>query len=81
MLKCDEREIQTSCWNKAAEKERIFVLLARDVTAPWTLRFWCLLRVLRRKNKWRDPQIQEALQCARYMIEQHNYKPWKNAKS
>jgi hypothetical protein len=45
----------------------IFVLLARDTAAPATIRFWATERVRLKKNRPDDPQIVEALECARIM--------------
>jgi hypothetical protein len=67
MLKQKELSDPNSCWNKARPGERVFVLLARDVTAPDTIRDWCRRRVRLGKNKLDDPQITEALECARLM--------------
>lgn len=67
MIKSRELTDPESCMSRALPNEMTFVLLGRDVCAPWVLRFWVLLRVLFRKNKWADPQIQEALACARQM--------------
>lgn len=67
MLKRDELTNPDSCMRRALPDERTFVLLARDRTAPWVIRFWCLLRWVFRKNKWSDPQIVEALDCAQRM--------------
>jgi len=67
MLKQDELTNPNSCLQKARLDERLFVLLARDVTAPATIRFWCQERTRLGKNTIDDPQIQEALDCARLM--------------
>lgn len=64
MRKIDEIERQSSCWNKAAAEERVFILLERDVATPDTIRFWCSERVRKGKNTWSDDQIKEALQLA-----------------
>lgn len=47
-----------------------FVLLARDVAAPDTIRQWIELRLHLGKNKPDDPQIVEADRCANIMEEQ-----------
>lgn len=70
MFKRNELRDQSSCLNKATKDEMIFVLLARDAAAPGAIRFWCMERVRLEKNKLSDPQIQEALECARIMDEQ-----------
>lgn len=67
MLKRDELEKSDSCLNKARDDERIFVLLARDPAAPTAIRQWCSRRVELGKNRYDDPQIKEALQCAEQM--------------
>jgi len=64
MRKQDELEDPGSCWNKARDHEMLFVLLGRDKCAPATIRFWCMERIRKGKNKNTDLQIQEALQCA-----------------
>lgn len=69
MLKKDELTDPTSCLSKAHDNERVFVLLARDVTAPATIRFWCQERMRLGKNTIDDSQIQEAFECARLMEE------------
>ena len=38
MIKRDETDYSESCWNKARDNERLFVLLARDVAAPAAIR-------------------------------------------
>jgi hypothetical protein len=67
MLKRDELSIPESCFNRAADDERIFVLLERDIAAPHSIREWALERVARGKNHADDPQIVEALKCAELM--------------
>lgn len=59
------------CYANALPHEQMFIVLARDVASPATIRFWCLERVKLGKNKWSDPQIIEAMECARKMEEQH----------
>ena len=61
----------TSCLNKAAPNEHLFVLLARDVAAPDTIRHWCKLRIDCGRNTEDDDQIQGALLTARQMEEQY----------
>lgn len=72
MIKRDEATNNDSCWNKARDDERIFVLLARDPAAPETLRFWANRRVELGKNQPGDPQIVEALDCANRMEDEAN---------
>lgn len=67
MRKDTERSVEHSCWNKAGENEMVFVLLARDVAAPATIRAWIGERLRLGKNAPGDPQIVEAEQCAAAM--------------
>jgi len=69
MLKKDEMMNAASCLNKAEMDERIFVLLGRDLAAPFAIRCWANERVRLGKNKADDPQITEALECARLIEE------------
>ena len=64
MRKAEELSNPNSCLNRAKLTEMMFVLLARDITAPATIREWCRLRCLYGKNTAKDEQIQEALACA-----------------
>jgi hypothetical protein len=64
MLKTKELSDPNSCLSKARDDEYIFVLLARDVTAPAVVREWCRLRCLHGKNTPKDAQITEALAWA-----------------
>lgn len=64
MRKRDELEIPTSCLNRAADDEMLFVLLGRDVAAPAAIRAWVAERIALGKNKANDAQILEALRCA-----------------
>ena len=50
--------------SRAKPDEMTFVLLARDVAAPETIRFWCSERIRLDKNAPDDIQILEALRCA-----------------
>ena len=67
MLKKDELTDPNSCFSKAKENERMFVLLARDIAAPDTIRYWANERIRLGKNRVSDPQIEEAFECARLM--------------
>ena len=67
MIKRDEIEYSESCFNKARDNERLFVMLARDVAAPVAIRAWVAERIKLNKNSPNDPQIVEALECARLM--------------
>lgn len=64
MIKTEELSNPHSCLNKAKATELIFVLLERDDAAAKTVRFWCCERINIGKNKFDDPQIQEALNWA-----------------
>lgn len=67
MLKRDELADPGSCWNKARDDERLFVLLERDEASADTIRFWARRRVALGKNVPSDDQIVSALDCARLM--------------
>jgi hypothetical protein len=70
MRKHEEMSSHTSCFNKANPTEMIFVLLARDESAPVAIEAWCNERVRLGKNKESDKQIVEARQCAQTMREE-----------
>jgi len=70
MLKRDEMLNPASCLLRAHENEMIFVLLARDVAAANTIRYWAAERVRLGRNHPSDEQIQEALECANEMDRQ-----------
>lgn len=70
MLKWKELSDSKSCMSRARNDEMTFVLLGRDRIGALTVRLWCFLRVLFGKNRWKDPQISEALQCAKVMDHQ-----------
>lgn len=70
MRKVDELSNPQSCMTRADDYEMTFVLLARDVAAPETIRDWCSKRIAHGKNTWTDPQIREALSCANEMERQ-----------
>lgn len=67
MIKRDEIEHPESCFNKAQDGERLFVMLARDPAAPPAIRLWIAERIRLGKNKPDDAQIREAEECARRM--------------
>jgi hypothetical protein len=67
MIKRDELENSQSCFNKAQDKERLFVMLARDPAAPVAIHAWITERLRLGKNKPEDDQIREALECAKLM--------------
>ncbi len=64
MLKKEEVSNPGSFLNRAASNERLFVLLARDASAPVAIRAWIAHRVETGKNQLHDPVIQEAVKCA-----------------
>lgn len=72
MLKRDELRDPTSCFNKALDDERLFVLLARDAAAPFAIRLWAAERVRLELNSAGDAQILEALNCASRMEQEHD---------
>jgi len=67
MRKIQELHDPASCMSRAKDTEMTFVLLGRDLVAPAVIREWCRLRCLHGKNTPQDPQITEALECARIM--------------
>lgn len=67
MLKRNERDDANSCWNKAAEDERLFVLLGRDPAAPAIIRAWCAERIRLGLNSRTDSQILSAESAANLM--------------
>jgi hypothetical protein len=70
MRKFQEISDPFSCFSKAKKNELMFVLLARDITAPSVIRYWVDQRILAGKNLSTDPQIAEALKCAAQMEEE-----------
>jgi hypothetical protein len=58
------------CYNNALPHEEMFTVLSRDITSAEVVRFWCLRRVALGLNKWGDPQITEAMECAARMEQQ-----------
>ena len=60
-------ELKQGCMARAFANEPTFVLLARDIAAPATIREWCRLRCLHGKNGPKDAQIVEALEMALLM--------------
>ena len=59
------------CYANAEPDEPMFVLLARDGTAPILVEVWAELRIAMGKNGRDDPQITEALECAQAMRQWH----------
>lgn len=68
MIKREELTDPNSCMSRALDNEMTFVLLARDVAAPATIRFWIAERIRLGKNKAGDPQMEEASCCASAMF-------------
>jgi hypothetical protein len=67
LIKSEELTNPISCMSRAQPNEMIFVLLARDVAAPFTIRAWIKERIRLGKNTPDDSQIREAEDCARFM--------------
>jgi len=67
MIKKMEQADGQSCWNKAHEEEMVFVLLERDLAAPYAIREWAKKRIELGKNTTDDHQIKEALGAALFM--------------
>ena len=70
MIKRLELSNPDSCMSRARDDEMTFVLLARDLSAPETIRFWVGSRLMKGLNDISDPQITEALDCANAMEKQ-----------
>lgn len=64
MRKRSELSEPTSCLNRAAELELVFVLRGHDRAAPATIRFWTRERLRLGKNLPGDAQLTEAIACA-----------------
>lgn len=69
MIKSQELTNPNSCMNKARDDEMTFVLLGRDKAAPYAIRCWVNERIRLGKNQADDPQVVEALECAKTMEE------------
>lgn len=67
MRKLSELTDPRSCMSRARVDEMTFVLLGRDKAAPAAIRAWIDERIRLGKNAPGDPQIREALACARTM--------------
>jgi hypothetical protein len=70
MRKKDELAREHTCMSHAHPSEMVFVLLGRDAAAPHAINAWAAERLRLGKNALQDPQIQEALACARTMTEE-----------
>jgi hypothetical protein len=64
MKKFDEFSDPKSCFNKANNDELLFVLLARDKSAPVAIRAWIHHRLISGKNVATDATIIEARKTA-----------------
>jgi hypothetical protein len=67
MIKTLEQRDSQSCWNKAADTEMVFVLLARDAAAPHAIREWVKERIRLNKNTVDDYQVKDALAAALFI--------------
>lgn len=76
MLKSSELKDPSSCLNRAADDEPVFVLLARDGAAPTAIRSWCNERIVSGKNTVSDHQIREALAAADRMEQWRAKQRW-----
>jgi hypothetical protein len=74
MIKREELTNPNSCMSRAKDDEMTFVLLARDIAAPATIRWWAQERIRLGKNKWSDERIREAMRAAARM---ETYRPGK----
>jgi hypothetical protein len=67
MTKRENISDPNSCFNKAGDDEEVFILLGRDVAAPFAIQAWCEERIASGKNRPDDAQILNAMQCAASM--------------
>jgi hypothetical protein len=70
MRKIDEKNLPSSCWNKALDDEVMFVLLARDPDAPLAISAWMRARRDRLGPDARA-DTEAASACAAAMAKQH----------
>jgi len=68
MIKRDEIFDLTSCLNKAADDEPVFVLRAKDPVAISTILFWINRRIEDGCNKAGDAKTTEAMELLNQMI-------------
>ena len=66
------QELREGCMSRALDEEMTFVLLARDIAAPATIRAWCNRRIRLGINHSSDHQIIEARSCANEMERQRD---------
>lgn len=71
MRKREELAVPDSCWNKAGDDERLFVLLERDMTMPDVIRYWVAKRIEKGVNREGDAQLEEALGLAQAIEDDH----------
>lgn len=83
MIKRKELADASSCLNKAADEEPLFVLRAQDVTAPRVIEFWLQLNLLGTDGpgiengpvvKLPDEKVKEAQACIDAMHRWHTHK-------
>lgn len=67
MIKKDELAHPTSCLNKAADDEPVFVLRAKDVLAPTVVACWAALAM--REGVHEQARIEEAMDLSKAMRE------------
>ncbi len=72
MRKRDEFTNPKGCMFRAKDNEMTFVLLGRDIAAPFAIRAWIAQRIKIGKNLPTDPQIIEAEECAKTMEAERN---------
>lgn len=71
MRKRDELTDPGSCLNRARDDEWLFVLLGRDISAPFAVRAWVEHRIASGKNRRDDLQIVEAERWAAAVLAEH----------
>jgi hypothetical protein len=73
MLKIHEQADDRSCWSKALDYERVFVLLARDGAAPHAIEEWARERMRLGLSMEDSPEIESAFRCAANMREERSH--------
>lgn len=68
MTRSEEINEHHSCLNKAEDDEPLFILRAKDLTAPTIISFWVEERIKRGLNERNDPRILEAVSQITNMI-------------
>ena len=74
LTKTAEQADPNSCLNKAADDEPVFVLRAKDATAPKVISDWCARRIEAGKNVHSDAQITDALGVAAARVSRCTYR-------